>query len=90
MKKIKLKDGTQAFTGRALYCPMCGGWLVKAPGIFGKITVVDGEVECGRCGTKITFGNQERLDAMTEEAEKVIAEKEAEGEKDNGEKEEKA
>lgn len=71
MKKIKLEDGTTAFTGRALYCPMCGGWLVKAPGIFGKITVVDGEVECGRCGTKITFGDQERLAALTEEAQEA-------------------
>lgn len=70
MKKTTV-DGDIVFTGHTLRCPMCNHWIVKATGLFGKLILVDGEITCDNCGTKITFGDQERLAALTEEAQEA-------------------
>lgn len=57
MMRMKIVDGRKEFTGHKINCPMCGQWMFRAyKHPFRKITVLNGQIECGKCGTVITFG----------------------------------
>ena len=57
MMKMKIVDGRKEFTGHKITCPMCGHWMLRAyKRPFRKITVLDGQLACVKCGTVVTFG----------------------------------
>lgn len=55
------------FVGRVLHCPMCGQWMLRRAGFFGKLMLVAGEVECGRCGAVVSFGGKTEQEGKADE-----------------------
>lgn len=54
------------FVGRVLHCPMCGQWMLRRAGL-GKLMLVAGEVECGRCGAVVSFGGKKESEVAEDE-----------------------